>query len=154
MHPYRTSDKTDNIKLSLKTRILSHRATPILALIVIPVLGSMILYGTGVLGCAIAHEHYSYTKTVVLGLTIWLVGAFVGIVAFVVIDSLYHGISQSTASYVVNRISDQELELLTLKQLENLQERCEDHDLRVRVAKAKAKKWNYTCTPTGVPKEQ
>lgn len=89
MHPYRTSDKSDNIKLSLKTRVLSHRAFPAFVITVVPLLSAIVLYGTGVLGSAITHEHYSYTKTTILGGTIWLVGTFIGIVVFLVTERLY-----------------------------------------------------------------
>ncbi len=157
MHPYRTSDKTDNIKLSLKTRILSHRAAPILTLIVIPVLGAMILYGTGVLGCAIAHEHYSYAQTTVFGLVILSVGVFVGGLVWLVTVGLYRVTSEAIAIYVVNDLlTIHELSLLSLKQLENLHERCKDHasNASQRIIQAQVKKWNYTCTPTDIPKEQ
>lgn len=154
MNPYRKPAKTVSIKLSPVTRVLTHRTAPALVIIVVPILGSIILYGTGILGSAIMHEHYSHVKTVVFGLVMWLVGVLVGCCGWLFTVGLYRIVEESIALHVIKRISEQELELLTLQQLENLQKHCEDHDVRLKIAAATLKKRTYTCTPTGVPKEQ
>jgi len=124
---------------------------------VVPVLSAIVLYGIGVLGSAITHEHYSYAQTTVFGLVILLVGTFVGGLCWLVTVGLYRATSEAIAIYVVNDLlTIHELSLLSLKQLENLHERCKDHasNASQRIIQAQVKKWNYTCTPTDIPKEQ